>query len=163
MGNGSFRNNSPKEGWIDSPSGEFAYTLAPSLLRECWVDRTYDIFTEIRVWESHDCLERIRARTMRYDRDVVCSRHSVISMRPNGSGRIATKGKKWEETYEATLINSVNPPNHMTSGWIIASDRFSINFLKPYLKSVLTSRWIGMNGVGQAESYFDGEGDSEKE
>jgi hypothetical protein len=40
------------------------------------------------------------------------------------------------KTHEATLINSVKPPNHMTSGWMIAKDRFSINFLKPYLSSV---------------------------
>jgi hypothetical protein len=50
------------------------------------------------------------------------------------------KGKRGypngENTHEATLISSVKPPNHMTSGWMIAKDRFSINFLKPYLPSV---------------------------
>jgi hypothetical protein len=28
VGSGSFRKSSPNEGWIDSPSGEFAYLLA---------------------------------------------------------------------------------------------------------------------------------------
>jgi len=29
VGSGSFRKSSPNEGWIDSPSGEFAYLSAP--------------------------------------------------------------------------------------------------------------------------------------
>ena len=30
VGSGSFRKSSPNEGWIDSPSGEFAYLSAPN-------------------------------------------------------------------------------------------------------------------------------------
>jgi hypothetical protein len=47
--------------------------------------------------------------------------------------KVLEEGRK---THEATLINSVKPPNHITSGWMMAKDRFSINFLKPYLSSV---------------------------
>jgi hypothetical protein len=90
--------------------------------------------------------------------DIVCCGHSDISMRPEGAvqshlpcGWIKyaekERGKdelgelqKGRKTHEATLINSVKPPNHITSGWMIAKDRFSINFLKPYLSSAeLTS------------------------
>jgi hypothetical protein len=88
------------------------------------------------------------------DGDIVCCGHSIISMRPEGAVRSLlpfdcmkygenVQGKvglgvleEGRTTYEATLINSVKPPNHMTSGWMIAKDRFSINFLKPYLSSV---------------------------
>lgn len=36
-------------------------------------------------------------------------------------------------THLATLINSVKPPSHMTSGWRIAIARFSMSLRKPYL------------------------------
>jgi len=46
--------------------------------------------------------------------------------------------RKWEsvgdETHLATLINSVIPPSHITSGCRISTARFSINFLNPYFE-----------------------------
>jgi hypothetical protein len=65
VGSGSFRKSSPNEGWMDSPSGEFAYLSVPDRREEGVVSgpmkKTHDVFTEIRVWESHDCLERVWA------------------------------------------------------------------------------------------------------
>jgi hypothetical protein len=61
-----------------------------------------------------------------------------MKYRENVQGRVelGVLEEEGRKTHEATLINSVKPPNHITSGWMIAKDRFSINFLKPYLPSV---------------------------
>jgi hypothetical protein len=150
-GSGSFKNRSPKEGAIDSPSAEFALNCQT----DTWTSNhmkieTYDVFAEIGIGERHDCLEGIWSGTMGDNGDIISCCHPVCSLalhqsgasecrrppgRPGKQGRRSiSEMTRRKETHEATLINSVKPPNHMTSGWIMAKDRFSINFRKPYLQ-----------------------------
>lgn len=67
---------------------------------------------------------------MRDDGDVVRRCHAA-RVRQQSCGMTETEDK----THEATLMSSVRPPSHMTSGWMMASDRFSISFRKPYLRA----------------------------
>ena len=124
-------NRFPNDGNTDSPSGELAWVLALSRL---YSKSTYDVLAEVTVGEGHDCLERVWTGSVWHDGDVVCGGHAVGQCLV----LVIVGERKWEsagaETHLATLINSVIPPSHMTSGCRISTARFSINFLNPYFE-----------------------------
>ena len=64
--------------------------------------------------------------------------NDMMAWNEYGPDPCGTTGMSYAAAMLATLMSSVRPPSHMTSGCKISTARFSMSFRKPYLTNIST-------------------------